>query len=87
MAEESMLKLSGTFYKSAPEYEDYIDMETFNIEGTSTGRIEYAPSSETPATEAVRLRSQIDELIRQVTELHNLRFIHFVIDCIIRRTS
>jgi polyhydroxyalkanoate synthesis regulator phasin len=50
-------------------------------------KIDYAPSSETPATEAVRLRSQIDELTRQVTDLHDLRFIHFVIDYIIRRQT
>lgn len=68
--------------------------ENFNIEGTTTGRffsasekakVAYAPASSTPTSEAVALRSQIDAATRQVTDLHDLRFILFALDYILAR--
>lgn len=58
--------------------------EDFNIEGTTTGRA-YGAYTDSPSSTTVRLRSQIDELTRQVTDPHDLRFVLFVLDYILAR--
>jgi len=48
-------------------------------------KVAYAPASSTPTSEAISLRSQIDAATRQVTDLHDLRFILFALDYILAR--
>lgn len=58
--------------------------ENFNVEGTTTGRI-YGAYTDSPSSAAVRLRSQIDELTRQVSDSHDLRFVLFTLEHILAR--
>lgn len=58
--------------------------EDFNIEGTTTGRA-YGAYTDSPSSTTVRLRSQIDELTRQVSDPHDLRFVLFTLEHILAR--
>lgn len=56
----------------------------FNIEGTTTGRT-YGEYTDSPISAAVRLRTQIDALTRQVSDPHDLRFVLFTLEYILTR--
>ena len=80
-----MLFFNGSDFSVVPRKDDDTRLrEDFNIEGTTTGRA-YGAYTDSPSSTTVRLRSQIDELTRQVTDPHDLRFVLFVLDYILAR--